>query len=307
VIAVGGAAVAAGAIPALAPRSALAAPTPTSAAETNVKRLYDSLSATQRGTICLPWTDPKRQTVNANWHVTEPTIGSDFYTVEQRKLVEEILRGVSSPDGYDRFVKQMEYDDGGLESYSAAIFGTPGSGKSQFMLTGRHVTIRADGDSVENAAFGGPMVYGHGAELPTDNLFYYQTQRANEVFGALDSKQRAQALIANAPTENEVPLQGQQARFPGIRIGDLSADQQKLMEEVMKVILAPYRTEDVDEVMAILKSGGGLQQLHMAFYQEGDLENDKIWDVWRVEGPTFVWHFRGAPHVHAYVNIGVKA
>ncbi len=43
----------------------------------------------------------------------------------------------------------------------------------------------------------------------------------------------------------------------------------------------------------------------MAFYQDDDLNNDKQWDIWRVEGPAFVWHFRGAPHVHAYVNIAI--
>jgi len=41
----------------------------------------------------------------------------------------------------------------------------------------------------------------------------------------------------------------------------------------------------------------------MAFYQQDDLDNDKVWDIWRVEGPSFVWHFRGAPHVHSYINI----
>jgi hypothetical protein len=45
----------------------------------------------------------------------------------------------------------------------------------------------------------------------------------------------------------------------------------------------------------------------MAFYQQGDLQNDKVWDIWRVEGPSFVWHFRGAPHVHAYINVGAVA
>jgi hypothetical protein len=45
----------------------------------------------------------------------------------------------------------------------------------------------------------------------------------------------------------------------------------------------------------------------MAFYQEEDLESDKVWDIWRVEGPTLVCHFRGAPHVHAYINVGVKS
>ena len=57
----------------------------------------------------------------------------------------------------------------------------------------------------------------------------------------------------------------------------------------------------------ILKATGGVDKLNMAFYQEGDLQNDKEWDIWRVEGPAFVWHFRGHPHVHAYINIGMKS
>jgi hypothetical protein len=44
----------------------------------------------------------------------------------------------------------------------------------------------------------------------------------------------------------------------------------------------------------------------MAFYEQGDLEGDKVWDIWRLEGPSFVWHFRGAPHVHAYINIAQR-
>ena len=47
---------------------------------------------------------------------------------------------------------------------SVAIFGEPGSGKFQFVLTGRHCTRRCDGDSVEGAAFGGPLFYGHAAK-----------------------------------------------------------------------------------------------------------------------------------------------
>ena len=59
-------------------------------------------------------------------------------------------------------------------------------------MTGRHLTIRADGDSVENAAFGGPIVYGHGEEDAKSNLFHDQTKKVNGVFGALDAKQRKQ-------------------------------------------------------------------------------------------------------------------
>ena len=76
------------------------------------------------------------------------------------------------------------------------------------------------------------------------------------------------------------------------------------VEELCSGLAYAHRQEDADEAMAILKATGGLEKLHMAFYQQGDLQNDKVWDIWRVEGPSFVWHFRGAPHVHAYINIG---
>jgi hypothetical protein len=213
---------------------------------------------------------------------------------------------VTSADGYERIKKQTDYDAGGIGAYSVAVFGTPGSGKFEWELTGRHLTLRADGDSVDQAAFGGPIIYGHGVETPKDNLFHYQTKQVNEVFKALDAKQTAQALVSKAPKEDAVLLQGDAGKFPGISIRELSSDQKQLVESTLKVLLAPYRQEDVDEAIAIMKSGGGLDKLHLAFYQQDDLHDDKEWDIWRVEGPSFVWHFRGAPHVHAYINIGTK-
>lgn len=304
---VGGATVAAGSLPLFAtPRKASAAPTAKSKAESSVKELYLSLTESQQKEICFGFDHPKRKTLNANWSITEPKISSDFYTKEQQTLIDQIVRQVSSEDGYERFIRQMKEDWGGFGNYKVAIFGQPGSGKFEWVLTGRHLTMRADGDSVENMAFGGPIVYGHGKSNPAQNLFHYQTKKANEVFAALDGSQRKTALLPKAPPEGRVPIQGEDAKFPGIAVGSLSSDQKELVEQAIKVMLAPYRPEDVQEAMAVLKSGGGLEKLHLAFYEQGDLKSDEVWDIWRMEGPSFVWHFRGAPHVHTYVNIGVK-
>src|SRR5688572_10927104 len=140
-------------------RFAYAAPTSKSAAETTAGRLYESLSEAQRKEICFGFDNPLRGKVNANWQITKPTIGSDFYTKDQQKLIDEIVRKVTSEDGYERIQKQTEFDNGGIGAYSVALFGTPGSNKFQWTLTGRHLTLRADGDSVDKAAFGGPIVY----------------------------------------------------------------------------------------------------------------------------------------------------
>lgn len=288
-------------------RSLWAAPSAKSAAETAVAQFHATLQPAQVEAICFPFEHALRKKVNANWGITNQTIGSKFYTDEQRELITQIVKGVTSEDGYERFLKQMEDDNGGIESYHCAMFGKPGTKEFQWELTGRHLTLRADGNSVKNSAFGGPIVYGHGESDVKQNLFHYQTQSANKVFDALDTKQREQALLAKAPRESQVKLQGKKGQFAGIRVGDMTADQQELVESVTKTILAPYRKDDVDESFAILKANGGLADLRMAFYQQGDIGNDKVWDIWRIEGPTFVVHFRGAPHVHAYINIAGKA
>ena len=278
---------------------------PERTAETAVGEFYKSLTEEQRKVICLPFGHQLRSKVNANWHVTKPQLGEDFFSQSQRDVVKQIVKGVTSEDGYARLERQMDDDSGGLDYYSVAVFGEPGNGKFEFALTGRHLTLRADGNSVDHAAFGGPIVYGHGEEDAKQNMFYYQTEQTDLVFKSLDAEQAMKAMVAKAPAETAVQIQGQEGNFPGIRVGELKADQMKLVEQTLAVLLAPYRQEDVTEVMEIVKASGGIEQLHMAFYQQGDLNNDKQWDIWRVEGPAFVWHFRGAPHVHAYINIGM--
>src|SRR5438093_1133450 len=67
--------------------------------------------------------------------------------------------------------------------------------------SGRHCTIRCDGDSVDGAAFGGPIFYGHASQSANEkpdhpgNVYWYQAKRANEVFQSLDGKQREIALV----------------------------------------------------------------------------------------------------------------
>lgn len=283
-----------------------AAPAAKRPADTAVTQFYNSLTERQLLTICFPFKHQLRSRVNANWNVTDPRIGDDFYSDRQRGMINEILRNITSEEGYEKLVRQMDDDNGGVESYSVAVFGEPGRGKFEWELTGRHLTLRADGDSVDKTAFGGPLIYGHGEESPSDNMYFHQTKKANEVFQALDGKQARQALLTRAPRENAVAIQGKDGSFPGIAVSQLSDDQKQLVEETLQVLLAPYRKEDVDEVMSILKTGGGVDKLHTSFYRQGDLESDQVWDIWRVEGPSFVWHFRGSPHVHAYIHISLN-
>jgi len=286
---------------------AYAAPTRGSRAETLAQELFEKLTSEQRQVICLPFEHASRTKVNPNWAITQPAIHEEFYTPVQRDLAGKIFQAATSESGHGRFLEQMEFDDGGFDRYHMAFFGTPEAGPFEWVVTGRHLTFRADGNSTAGMAFGGPVVYGHGEENAADNLFHSQTQQANEVFQALNADQRRIALLTTPPTETAVQLQGAQSRFPGISGQALTSDQQALLAQVLQHLLSPYREEDIAEVMECVNAGGGIAGLSMAFYQKGDLNNDQEWDIWRIEGPTFVCHFRGAPHVHAYLHVGQKA
>ncbi len=96
-------------------------------------------------------------------------------------------------------------------------------------------------------------------------------------------------------------LRGKDADLHGVPASELTADQKELARNVMAEVLAPFRKADVDECMKLIKAQ--FDKLHFAYYQNMDIGDDGVWDVWQIEGPTMVWYFRGAPHVHTWVNI----
>lgn len=118
----------------------------------------------------------------------------------------------------------------------------------------------------------------------------------------LDGKQREAALFEKMPAESAVGFKGKE-KIPGLPVSEMSTDQREHLQGVLKLLLEPYRMSDQHEVTKCLEAQGGLDQVRLSFYREGDAGNDGIWDVWRLEGPSFVWHFRGTPHVHVWVNV----
>jgi hypothetical protein len=287
-----------------------------SSPESLVKLLYESLTPGQREKVCFAWDHQHddfglmRTRVDANWLITEQIVNSDFYTGEQREIIRGIFHGIVAPEWHERYEKEQQDDSGGFgEHNSIALFGTPGE-KFEFVLTGRHMTLRCDGNSAEHVAFGGPIFYGHDASgTGTDaanhegNVFWPQAAEANKLYEALDGKQRKLALVAASPYENDVPFRGANGQFEGIPVSELSADQKGRVQEVLRKLIEPYRQSDQDEVVACLKAQGGIDACHLAFYGDEDLGEDGVWDIWRLEGPSFVWHYRGAPHVHVWVNV----
>jgi len=282
--------------------------------ETLVAQLYKSLNDKQRKGICFPWEHPLRNAIDNNWHITKSAVGD--MEDDQVDLCKQIFNGLHSDEYRDVVYKQVKEDSpGGFEDSAIAIFGEPGTGKFEFVLTGRHVTRRCDGDSLEGAAFGGPIFYGHAADGFNEkadhkgNAYWFQAKRPNELFQALDGKQRKAALLGRSRGEKgakTVQLTGKKEGLPGLRTADMSKDQQGLMREVMKDMLAPFRKKDADESLKLIDKSG-FENLHIAYYQGENIGNDETWDVWQVEGPSMLWYFRGKPHVHTWLHIRDEA
>lgn len=299
----------------LAPSAARAITEPDPTSETLAGQLFGSLDPAQRQALCFDFDHPLRDKVDNNWLITKKPI-RDILKPDQQDLVRQIFRSLHHPEFADRAMEQMVHDseNQGFEGgTSVALFGTPGSGKFEFVLTGRHCTRRCDGDAVRGAAFGGPIFYGHQAGTqdtePADhpgNVFWFQAKRANEVFQALDGKQRASALIDGRGRSERgsetVKLTGRADDLPGLRFGEMTRDQKELVRRVMGDLLSPFREVDAQESMR-LATHQGFDDLRLAFFKQQDLGNDGVWDVWQIEGPHMVWYFRGAPHVHCWVHI----
>ena len=120
--------------------------------ETLVKKLHASLSEQQKSMICFPW-DYKdnrgllRTHVSNNWNITDPkslTVGSDFFTSDQRDMIEAIFFGLYNPEWHERIRKQLKDDAGGYgKAQTIALFGDVND-KFEFVMTGRHLTLRCE-------------------------------------------------------------------------------------------------------------------------------------------------------------------
>ena len=290
-------------------RGADAKPKP---AEELIKELYASLDASQKKDVVLDYdfdlndgVTMRQRTFNESPNKTK--IG-EKYTKAQQELTLRILKAVlANEEAYERLTRHGTWDSTkSFENCGAVIFGEPGD-KSKFawVFGGHHLTLRCDGNSAPGCAWGGPIYYGHSVNgYDEKNVYLYQTKAVQTVYDALNEKQRAKAHSTNNP--GDAYPAGIKPTNPrhGIPLKELSAEQKGAVEKAMRVLLDPFRKEDSDEVMQLVKSNGGMDDVNIAFYKDDSSTDSKIrWHFWRLEGPGFVWNFRPLPHVHCFVNV----
>jgi hypothetical protein len=301
-----------------APAPAAAAPAvkPPRPAEDLVRELHASLTDAQKRQVVSPWDHGTAANLTRHriFNAARGQRIGQVYTPPQQELITRILRSLCSDDaGFNRIDTVIKTDNAGLNVAGADIYGDPtGNRPFAWVFTAHHLTLRCDGNSEPDTAFGGPMYYGRSQSGNNErNVFNFQTRSVRSVYDALSEQQRRRAVVTGTPGEGARSVEFRRAgeARPGLGVADLSADQRRLVEQVMRDILAPFRREDTDEVMELIRRNGGFERINLAFYKEenaGADENER-WHFWRLEGPGFVWNYRILPHVHAYVNIARQA
>jgi hypothetical protein len=285
---------------------------PAQPAEALIKELYASLSEEQRSHNVYAYNHKADGKLTRHGMYNAPYGGKKIgeqYSKTQQELIDRILKAMTrDEEGYIKITRGGRFDDSdNLQGCGASFFGNAtDKNKYCFMFTSHHLTIRCDGNSAPGAAFAGPLYYGHSANgYSTGNVYHYQTQQVHEFYDALDAKQRKLGLTKGSPGEQaqSIKFRANTAGIPGIGVDQLSSDQKELMQAVMQSVLSPYRQEDADEVMEIIKHNGGMDKLRLAFYKDSDTTDSLRWHFWRIEGPGLVWNYRALPHVHTFVNI----
>ena len=162
-------------------------------------------------------------------------------------------------------------------------------------------------------AWGAPQVYGDQAGdnevgLP-GNVYRAQLARGQRFFASLSPGERQAARHPKAPVQTDIGLQAAAGRFDGIAVANLGARSRQLARDAVDEILATYAEEDAAYAWQCLAQNGGIEALHAADYaqdhQGGRDVGQGASQIYRFEGPAALFYFRGEPHLHAFMNVGM--
>jgi len=273
--------------------------------------LVEALPPAAQARVLFPYDHPLRQYHNRGLWLGGLTVSAATLDWDTRRLLTDVMYAGLSDAGHGRVPFQDSTRFMGVNMMQLAVCGDPRVGPYQLLLSGVHLNLRLGSVSPEGAAFGGPQVYGdqRGNErvgLP-NNTYRYQLETAQRLVAALTPAERAHVRVARAPAQVIVGVQGAAGRFDGVPVADLAPAKRALAREVVAGILGTYADDSAAYAWQCLERNGGVDALHFADYDEdfegGRRAGDGPSQIFRLEGPAAVFHFRGEPHLHAFINV----
>ena len=286
-----------------------------------------SLSMAQREHTFLTGDHPTRQvTLTEAVHSGDPHIGT-LFDGQQRHLIKAMYAKMLSDQGRHWLQNTISLEgrfDGSILKIYSQDASRASLVNSQIVINGGHYMVRSD-DLFDSAyALGGPISYGqqigdHQYQVQ-GNAYKAHGDALNAFHQALSSSERNIAYQTSPPNELLIQVQGVDANPPGIRLSHVSDSAKEVAREMLDTVFNGFTPGQQRQAWSAIEDNGGIDALSVAmysdfgFYQDGkkysDLSRDQrasrglpYIQVWRIEGPSLVIHFKGYPHVHAYMNI----
>jgi hypothetical protein len=275
--------------------------------------LFEAVPQNARASTCLPFDHPLRQHYNRGLPVGGLNVNATSLGWEARRALSDLVASSLSAAGRARVPHQDVMNLTGVNFRRLLFFGDPRSGPYQAVLSGVHLNLRLGGPVPERVAFGGPQIYGDqrgdGEIGLPGNTYRYQMASAHRLWDALTPAERTAARKDRAPAQTNIGLQGPGGRFDGVAVADLTLPKRRLAHEIVAGILDTYA--DSAHACDYLARNGGIEALHFADYDVdfdgGRRAGDAPSQVFRLEGAAAVFHFRGEPHVHAFIHVAQDA
>ena len=286
-----------------------------------LRTLAASLTPFQRANIVFPADHPSRQIDNTLAILRGPHLGT-LLSPEQQVLARRLFAGCLSERGRAAFAGTIAVE-GRFEGCDLAIYGDPASGPAEVVVSGGHLLVRGGAPS-RGSALGGGVAYGHqignGKWRVPGNSFAYHGDALNRFMRTLSPVERTAATLPAPPHELVLQVQRAGADFPGVAIGSLGAASQDAARALLETVFSCYPEDRQREAFSCIEGNGGIEELHVAVYAShgfyADMKSwdavdaaerarrgDPYWQIWRIEGPGTVVHFKGHPHVHAYIDV----
>ncbi|MEJ0006732.1 MAG: hypothetical protein WDM77_10325 [Steroidobacteraceae bacterium] len=276
-------------------------------------KVFEAVPETARARTCLAFDHPLRQYYNRGLPVGGLNVNAASLGWAARRALTDLIDLNLSPAGRTRVPQQDAMSLTGVNFKRLLFFGDPRRGPYQALVSGVHLNLRLGGRCPENVAFGGPQIYGDqrgdGEIGLPGNAYRYQLAGAHRLWGALSAAERTAVRVARAPAQTNIGLQGPAGRFDGLPVAELALPKRRLVRATIANMLDTYA--DGSYAWDCLERNGGVEALHFADYdsdfQGGRRAGDAPSQVFRLEGPAAVLHFRGEPHVHAFIHVAQAA
>jgi hypothetical protein len=266
------------------------APAPDEAARAAAIKLFDSLTDGQKKAAVKDFND-KERFVEAFPAVERPGLSFDKLSAEQKKLVEDVLRAMTSDYGAGRCLAVAKQT--AANRIYLNFFGTPAAEQPfAWRVATHHLTLIYAEFGKDRASDFGPILLGGN---PVNDLWDDEEKLALELYASLTPEEVRRVKGKGGSGS------GGALGASGVPIGELSAKPRGLAAKLLQQRLAVLSDDRRRAFEEMVRRDGGIDNLRIAFWGEANKSHRDNGNYhWKIGGDTVLcdWQTVGKNHIH---------